>query len=328
LDTVNTIFEPPRFLGHRHVQSILPSWWPRERSIWAASRALRTASRPQILACDGARLMGLHASRSGPARGLVVLLHGWEGSADAHYILSTAAVLYEAGFDVFRLNLRDHGGTHALNPELFHSCRIDEVVGAVGAIERGYRRRGPLCLVGFSLGGNFALRVAVRAPQAGLRVARVLAVCPVLHPPSTMRSLEEGLWIYRHYFLRRWRRSLQLKAAAFPELYDFGDLARFPTLTATTDYFVREYTEFANLESYLAGYAITGDALKTLAVSARIIAAADDPVIPSADLARLAPSDALELSVFARGGHCGFIADYRLRGWLEAQILEDLKRLA
>jgi uncharacterized protein len=161
-----------------------------------------------------------------------------------------------------------------------------------------------------------------------LRVTRVLAVCPVLNPPSTMRSLEEGLWIYRRYFLRRWRRSLRLKAAAFPELYDFGDLARLPTLTATTDYFVCEYTEFPNLESYLAGYAITGDVLKTLVVPARIIAAADDPVIPSADLARLAPSDALELSVYARGGHCGFIANYRLSGWLETQILEDLQRLA
>ena len=103
-----------------------------------------------------------------------------------------------------------------------------------------------------------------------------------------MRALEEGLWVYRQYFLRRWRRSLLAKAACFPELYDFGDLRRFPTLTATTEFFATRYASFPDLESYLNGYAITGDALARLTVPTRLIAAADDPVIPIADLADLA----------------------------------------
>ena len=95
-----------------------------------------------------------------------------------------------------------------------------------------------------------------------------------------MRALEEGLWVYRHYFLRRWRRSLLAKAACFPELYDFGDLRRFPTLTATTEFFATRYASFPDLDAYLNGYAITGDALARLTVPAHLIAAADDPVIP------------------------------------------------
>ncbi len=182
------------------------------------------ATRDEIVDCGaGVRLLGHFSPQRSATRGLVILLHGWEGSAAASYVLSAGGRLYEAGFDVFRLNFRDHGDTFALNRELFHSCRIDEVVGAVQRIIATHRAPR-MFLVGHSLGGNFALRVAARAPAAGIDLARVVAICPVLRPHSTMRALEEGLWVYREYFLRRWRRSLLAKAACFPELYDFGNL--------------------------------------------------------------------------------------------------------
>jgi predicted alpha/beta-fold hydrolase len=181
-------------------------------------------------------------------------------------------------------------------------------------------------VVGHSLGGNFALRVAARAPGAGIDLTRVVAICPVLRPHSTMRALEEGLWVYRKYFLRRWRRSLLAKAACFPDLYDFGNLRKLPTLTATTEFFATRYAGFTDLDSYLAGYAVTGDALARLSVPTRIIAAADDPVIPIEDLADVATTSALTADVFPHGGHCAFIEDYRLRSWLDDAVLKDLER--
>ena len=141
-----------------------------------------------------------------------------------------------------------------------------------------------------------------------------------------MRALEDGLWVYRHYFLRRWRRSLLAKAACFPELYDFGDLRRFPTLTATTEFFATRYASFPDLDAYLNGYAITGDALARLTVPARLIAAADDPVIPIEDLQDLAVTPALTIDVSPHGGHCAFLEDYRLRSWLDRAVLAELER--
>ncbi len=38
-----------------------------------------------------------------------MLMHGWEGSADSLYLLSASQSLFEAGFEVVRLNFRDHG---------------------------------------------------------------------------------------------------------------------------------------------------------------------------------------------------------------------------
>jgi predicted alpha/beta-fold hydrolase len=251
------------------------------------------------------------------------LLHGWEGSAEATYVLSLGATLHAAGFDVFRLNFRDHGDTFALNRELFHSCRIDEVVAAVRAVIDAHRARHAF-LIGHSLGGNFALRVAARAPAAGIDIEKVLAICPVLKPQSTMHALETGLWIYREYFLRRWRRSLLAKAACFPGLYDFGDLRRFPTLTATTEFFVKRYTSFPDLDAYLSGYAVTGNALSSLRVSTRLIAAADDPVIPVADLRDLATPRALSIDVLPHGGHCAFLESYGLKSWIDRAVLAEV----
>jgi predicted alpha/beta-fold hydrolase len=307
------------------VQSLLAGWPWRHRWLRRQAAALLAASRDELVDCgDGVRLLGHYSAQPGACKGLAILLHGWEGSAAAGYVVSAGGLLYDAGYAVFRLNFRDHGETFALNRDLFHSCRIDEVVGALAAISARYPANRTF-IVGHSLGGNFALRAAARAPRAGLRLTKVVAVCPVLRPASTMRALEEGLWVYRQYFLRRWRRSLLAKAACFPDVYDFGDLRRFPTLTTTTEFFATQYARFPDLQSYLDGYAITGDALAHLAVPARLIAAADDPVIPIEDLDDVARTSALTVEVVAHGGHCAFLEDYGLRSWLDRAVLAEIE---
>jgi predicted alpha/beta-fold hydrolase len=318
-------FRPARGLGNPHLQSMLASMKLRRPLVSRRAMHLLDTAEEVLLDCgDGIRLLGEYTPATmQPARGMVVLLHGWEGSSSSLYILSCGARLHTEGYAIFRLNLRDHGPTHHLNPDIFHSCRIEETVAAVGEIARRWPSRR-LMLVGFSLGGNFVLRIARRAPAAGIDVARVVAVCPVLDPVRTMAQLESGWVGYRMYFLRKWRRSLQIKQACFPQLYDFGDLRSMKTLTETTDYFVRKHTEFPDLDSYLRGYAITGDVLAGLEVPSRIITAADDPVIPSVDLPRLARSAALELIVTPGGGHCGFVQNWSLGSWVDQAILDTL----
>ena len=319
-------FRPPRPLAHCHLQSTLSHAPWRRRRVLAGARRLLAVAVTEIIDCgDGVRLQGFLSTPGRQSRGTVVLLHGWEGSADSNYILSAGSALLAAGFSVFRLNLRDHGDTKALNEGLFHSCRIDEVFNAVSSV-RERHAADRFAIVGQSLGGNFALRVAARAERAGLAVDRVIAVCPVLKPKSTMHALDHGLWFYRHYFLARWRRSLIEKAAAFPQLYRFGDLRRFATLSATTEYFVENYTEFESLDRYLEGYAVTGPVLASVAVPTRILLAADDPVIPVADLEAIAKPQALEISLQSRGGHCGFIDSLTGQSWIDREIVADLGR--
>jgi hypothetical protein len=323
-------FRPPFWLANRHLQSVLPSLPTRRGAVERRAAPVIAASRRLLLDCgDGVQLLAWIAEAAGEAAGgrrrLAVLLHGWEGSSDSLYLLSIAQLLHERGFTVVRLNLRDHGGSHALNRGLFHSCRIAEVVGAVGRLQ-ALHPDAALSLAGFSLGGNFCLRVGARAGQAGLRLARIVAVCPVLDPATTLEALERGPAIYRHYFLFKWRRSLRAKQAAWPGDYDFTELLADPSLTAMTERMVLKYTEFPDLASYLRGYAITGEALASLATPARVITAEDDPMILARDLGRLARPDTLRLTVTPRGGHCGFMDALAGPSWIDRQIVRELER--
>ena len=254
-------FKPPALLRDAHLQSLLASSAVRRRRVLREADAMLRVTLDELLDCgNGVRLLARHTPPRAAAARLAILIHGWEGSADSSYLLGSASRLWAAGYRVLRLNLRDHGDSHHLNRELFHSCRLDEVIGAVRAIQSRFPDER-LMLGGFSLGGNFALRVASSAHQTGLRIERVAAVCPVLDPVETMYALDDGWIAYRWYFIRKWRRSLERKREAFPELYDFGDLGRFRSLYEMTAFFVQNYTEYPDLMSYLRGYALTGDRL-------------------------------------------------------------------
>jgi hypothetical protein len=322
-------FDPPGWLRNPHLQSIVPSLPLRRPQVRHRCRTLLEASAAEVIDCgDGVRLLAHRATQvalgRAAARRLVVLLHGWEGSSDSLYVLTLGELLIERGYDVVRLNLRDHGDSHHLNPEIFHSCRIAEVVGAVQRLQ-ALSPQQRLSLVGFSLGGNFCLRVGARAAAAGLDIEQIVAVCPVLDPEHTLVQLERGFALYRRYFIWKWRRSLRRKQAAWPQLYDLGKALTLDTLTEMTEHLVCTYGGFPSLREYLHGYAIVDDALATLVPPARIISAADDPIIPVADLARLARPAALGITCTSHGGHCGFYEGGHGSTWLEREVLATLR---
>lgn len=314
-------FVPPRLLRHAHLQAALASSHWRRNAVQRDAAALLAASREEIIECqDGVRLLAhtTPAADPGAGSGVAVLLHGWEGNSCSSHVLSAAVRLWRQGLAIVRVNMRDHGGSHHLNRGIFHSCRLAEMIDAVGWVRARYPD-APVYLAGFSLGGNFALRIAADA-GARFGLAGVLAVCPVLDPEETLRALDAGSAIYRVYFLTRWRQSLERKAEVFPAEYRFGSLRRFRSLEAMTDFFVTHYTEYPDLRSYLRGYAVTGSRLAALATPTRILVADDDPVIPASGLSRLAPTPSLLVERSRFGGHCGFVADLRLRTWLDDYI--------
>ena len=57
-----------------------------------------------------------------------MIIPGWLGSAQSSYVLSAAQYLWQQGFNVVRVNLRDHGNTAHLNSGLFHSALSHEVI--------------------------------------------------------------------------------------------------------------------------------------------------------------------------------------------------------
>jgi hypothetical protein len=315
-------FRPPPYLRHADVQAALAnSAWRRKRVLGEAD-SLLAATEDLVIECsDGVRLTAQHTPAREPNGGVAVLLHGWEGSSGSLHVVSGADRLWREGFRIVRINMRDHGDSQHLNRGIFHSCRLDEMLDAVRWVRDRFPGE-PLHLGGYSLGGNFALRIAIAGGQ-DLKLARVVAICPVLDPEETMAALDAGSVIYRRYFINKWRRSLERKAEAFPDDYAFGALSRFRSLRDMTEFFVTRYTEFPDLVSYLRGYAITGERLAGLQVPASILLADDDPVIPAESASRLARAPNLTIDRSRWGGHCGFLLDYQLRAWSDDYLVRN-----
>lgn len=315
-------FRPPFGLRSPHTQSLLNSSVLRRLMVRRRAQALLAAEQAWLLdGGNGIRLLAHYSPQNPSRRGLVVLLHGWEGSSSSNYILATGARLFAEGYDVLRLNFRDHGPTHHLNPGIFHSCRLDEVIHALGDMQARVQA-GRWCIAGFSLGGNFALRVALHGPRRGLSIARAFAVCPVIDPEHALRAMETGPKFYHDYYVRKWGRSLRIKQQCFPERYAYDEWFALDGMRARTAYFATRYYDFPNVEAYFDGYSIAGDRLASLSVPSTLLTAADDPVVPVSDIDGLPKNPALEVVVTRLGGHCGYLKNWKLESWAEDFIVE------
>ncbi len=296
-------FLPPVGMTNPHVQTVLSSVG---RKLWKSRdhASLHESGQRRIYDIDGVKLaVDLNIK---PGQPLVILIPGWLGSTQSSYVLSSSSALSASGFSVARINLRDHGDTAHLNPGLFNSALIDEVVALVNQLRDEYGNAGS-GLVGYSLGGNFALRIARALP--GLTT---LAVCPAIEPANTMYRIDRNV-IYQRYFVRKWRKVWLEKQTAFPDRYDFRNALTLNTVSALTDYFVKYHSDFDSTAAYFDAYDLSKSALE--GVNAHILAAIDDPIIPAQQYQNLPSS--LTLHLTDRGGHGAYLDSWGLTSWAD-----------
>jgi len=323
-----TKFKPALGMSNNHLQSMLSSSGPRQILEKRRATELLSLSKQHIITTpQGVKLEGFltrkTATRSS-TKGLAIILHGWEGCADSLYVLSSGQKLLDAGYDVFRLNFRDHGDTHHLNSELFNSTRLEEVAEAVKylCVEFGDQHN---LLCGYSLGGNFCLRVANIAKLEDIQLHQAIAICPVLHPPTTMAELSSGFPLYEQYFVAKWKRSLIKKLHHHPQLGYGKELKKLKTLDDMNLFFVDGYTHFSSRDEYFEAYSIIDDGLSKLAIPTTIITSEDDPMIPPEHLDNLYQSKWLDIDLQAKGGHCAFIKNWKFESWASERIAELAK---
>ncbi|PID72286.1 MAG: alpha/beta hydrolase [Desulfobulbus propionicus] len=320
---MDTPFTPPFLLRNPHVQTVFASLAPRKKLAKQRAKHLLAASRDIILQCGNrVRLLGAYSARPKNDKGLVILIHGWEGSSNSAYLLSAAGYLYNQGCNIFRLNLRDHGESYHLNRDFFNSNRLDEVVGAVAEILRLFPHKQAF-LAGFSLGGNFALRVGFKACEAQLRLTKIAAISPLIDPVATTNILEQRYPVYQHYFIKKWKRSLQKKIELFPDLENKAILHGLRSLAAMHDYFVPRHTDHPTTHAYLSSYKITQEQLNTLRIPTHIIASSDDPITPwQKDFFSVPRTPWLTVDELRYGGHCGFLQSYTLTSWADQRLAQ------
>jgi predicted alpha/beta-fold hydrolase len=318
-------FHPPWYLRSGQIQTVLASMPLRA---WGKNPAGEAAREITIKTPRGIRLQGYHSSQtSAGTRGWVILLHGWEGSADSTYIACTGKSLYQRGYDIFRLNFRDHGSSHHLNQGIFYAILLEEVFQALQQI-CSMAEEKPVFLAGFSLGGNFALRIARQMGHDPIKnLGHIVAISPVLDPEKATVRIDRQPMI-RWYFLKKWLQSLQIKQRLFPDVYDFSELYKLNTIMAVTEKMIEQYSDFDSASEYFKGYSILNDAIDDLSVPTTIVTAADDPIIPVDDFYELKLNQGTELIIHTHGGHNGFIDGFFLKSWYEQELADRFDEIA
>jgi hypothetical protein len=316
-------FIPQSFARNPHIQTIFASLKLRAMGKHTLFSA---ATEMTIEAGNGARLLGYYSRHlNNPSIGLITLIHGWEGSSDSTYVISTGYYFYKKGYDIFRLNLRDHGPSHHLNEGLFHGVLLEETFNAVSRVAE-FSKDKPYYLIGFSLGGNFAMRVARKYSDTSIpNLKHVFSISPALDPYKSTLAIDRSPALYRYYFLSKWKQSLKKKQSAFPKIYDFNEALKLDTVLGITEAIMCYYPDFPTYRDYFNHYTLRADMFSHLQIPLTLIASTDDPILPKEDILTLKENHYLHLSIQQYGGHCGFLRPFPHGCWYERKIDDILQ---
>jgi hypothetical protein len=307
------VFKP--LFSNPHLLTILGNFWPRGHDFSRfpmESRFVRTDDETEILV-QTQRPAGIPV-------GEVAMLHGLEGDGDSGYIHSMAFDLLNAGFIAHRVHMRTCGGTEHLCKTLYHAGLTSDM----HAFLRGLKQEGsglPVFLIGFSLGGNVALKLAGELGETDL----VEGVCAISTPIDLAAGVRRiGEWdnrIYERRFLSRMRARLlatgrysQEELEAARTLYDIDDRITAPSFG------------FTGADHYYATQSAR-NYLDRIRVPTLLIQAKDDVFIPFESYTHPAfeSNPFLRLITTERGGHLGYLSRKAPRFWVDEAALDFLK---
>ena len=255
-----------------------------------------------------------------------MLLHGLEGSSQAHYMGGMADKAWAAGWNVVRLNQRNCGGTEHLSRGLYHSGLTHDPLFVVRELIEldGIRA---LAIAGYSLGGNLALKLAGELGDAAPpELKAVCALSPTVDLARCVAALERRAnVVYQWNFVRRLKARMRRKAAAFPGAFPLEPLPRIWTVRQFDEIYTAPHHGFHGAEDYYHR-ASALRVVNRIRVPTLIMAAEDDPFVPVASLREppVTGNTYIAAVVTRHGGHCAYLerADGSYDGyWAEREII-------
>lgn len=258
---------------------------------------------------------------------LLLGLHGLEGSSEAHYMRGIAEKAYATGWNVVLLNQRNCGGTEHLTPRLYHSGLTADPINVLRQV-MAEATVGAIAVIGYSLGGNLALKLASElADLPDLPVRAVVAISPTIDLALCVDAIE---WrenaLYQWNFVKDLKARMRRKAAAFPDRFDLSPLRHIRTIRQFDDAYTAPLNGFGTAANY---YAINSarPLLARIPIPALILAAEDDPFVPPSQFRGPDLTNPLvEISLQTHGGHCGFIGRSGVDYWAERVAVTFVSR--
>ena len=322
-------FRPHLLLRGGHLQTVAAVYLPRRCAPYGAK--LHFIAADGVPAEQGGDQLALHDDCPDgwrPDQPSVLLVHGLAGCHTSGYMCRMTDRLTARGYRVFRMDMRGCGAGEGVAKLPTHCGRSGDVAAALQFIAEQHPE-SPTFAIGFSLGGCLTLNLLAEAEENRVgNLVRSLAICPPIDLFAVERRFDSpGGRPYDRFFVKKLWQQITARWARFPELA--------PAVIPPQPKRVRQIDEtviapsggFASADDY---YSKTQPGPKLVRISqpVLIIAAKDDPVVPTAPLLEYPRGAGVEAVIVPRGGHLGFIGGGNGdpdRRWLDWRIIEWLE---
>ena len=316
-------FEPHALLRNGHLQTF-------------AGTVLRGAPRPysamplRVLLPDGDTTF-LHDDKPAgwrPTSPSALLLHGLTGCHQSSYMVHAAARLNEAGIRTFRMDMRACGAGEGLSRMPYHAGCSDDLHVALNRVAE-LCPDSPISLVGFSIGGNIALKLAGEAaaflPQ---QLSRLVVISPPIDLGACVDRFSRGATrFYDRYLARAHYRQLCRSESLIKHPEHVAAMTRPRGQREFDEWYTAKVWGFETVEQF---YADTSSCrtLSKIRVPTLLIASRDDPLVPVELFKPLESLSSITLHLTDHGGHLGFIGrqdcDPDCR-WMDWRIVDYIR---
>jgi hypothetical protein len=311
-------FEPHPLLRNGHLQTIVGRYLPAPKHVPKTKvHLVALPDGDRIALCEN------KPNRKSTFSKAIVLMHGLAGDSTSSYMVRLATLLHGRGWHVFRMNHRGSGEGRRLARHLYHAGKSDDVSAVLHEVAR-LSNNAPTIAVGFSLSGNMVLHLLGKKdapiPES---LNGAIAVTPPIELALCSDSLARaGNRIYDFRFVRKLRKGILERESTYP------DFPRFRTVGRS----LREFDEICTAP--MCGFESADDyyrkcsakqCLDAITHPTCILAAADDPFIPTCTFDNMPDNPWVDLIIATGGGHMGFVSAERTplgdRKWLDYAVV-------
>jgi len=309
-------FRPLPFLSNPHLQTLIGHLMPGPR--------LRFPTEIRSVVLPDGDSLAVHDSvppewRDG--QGIVILVHGLGGCHRSGHMLRLARRFLNHGCRVLRLDLRGVGAGVRLSRRTYHGGCSDDLRQVITDSNRRWPNSS-VAVVGMSLGGNIALKLAGEAASNPIPALRAVAA---VGPPIDLErcaALVARRPIYDRYFARNLVKQVRWHQRFFPD-DSLPSFPRKPTMRQFDDLWTAPRWGFADAQDYYRRVSAL-PVLGQISTPVLIVAARDDPFIVVEPFENLPHGANLEVHVAEHGGHLGFLGRDGGGGfrWAEARVFK------
>ncbi len=309
-------YRPPFMFKSGYWNTIFPTYFRKVEGV--------NYKREKIDTDDGDFLILDWSATFENVKSLVIISHGLEGNSQRMYVKGMVRAFNSIGINALAWNFRGCGGEINRKPQMYHSCKIDDLECVIRhAVKKGFSE---IVLVGFSMGGNLSLYYAGKMGEKILPQIKGVIAFSV---PVYIRDASETLArptnkIFMKRFLKMLRKKIEAKEKLFPDLISLEGYEDIKDFKNFDDRYTAPLHGFKDAYHYWETCSC-GQYLENIKIPSLLVNAKDDPFLGGKCYPNV-KNPYLTVEFPKYGGHVGFVLK-RNDGfyWSELRAVEFYK---